>query len=304
MKLKKWQIFFITTGMKGWIGAAALVILVSGCATTIDPVTKSSVYNSYTIEEDITLGKAFLKNNIEEMRSQDIPVNEDSKMVANLEAIVDRIATVSDLPDLPYTVTLFQSDIVNAAAAPGGAIMVYEGLYDAEKGLVRNNRELAAVIAHEIAHVTCRHGTEGMTRAKSAKVLGSVLSTALGVVVGVASGDVGLGMDASDLAEGLYGIGAQMWFPSYSRTQEYEADRVSLTYLAKARINPQSALEIWKRAAEMSEEEETSIFASHPGDEDRFKKIQEYLPEAMEIYERAGGDRKSHYTVEPLGAGR
>lgn len=283
------------------IGAALLVILLSSCATTIDPVTKSNVYNSYTLDEDIALGETLLHNNIEEMLEQDIPVNEDAKMVENLLAIVARIAEVSDLPDLPYTVTLFQTDIVNAAAAPGGAIMVYEGLYNEEKGLVKNNDELAAVIAHEIAHVTCRHGTEGMTKAKNARILGTVLSTALGVVVGVAAGDVGLGMDASDLAGDLYGIGANLWFPSYSRTQEYEADIVSLRYLAKARINPQAALDIWKRAAETSKGDEASIFASHPSDENRFEKIQDFLPEAMELYRKAGGERKLLTEVSPLG---
>lgn len=293
--------------LPGSFATACLILVIiaalfaSGCTTTIDPVTKRQVNNSFTMEEDIQIGKTILEKNIAEMSSKNIPVNEDKKMMANLNALVQRIASVSDMPDLPYTVTLFQCDIVNAAAAPGGAVMVFEGLYDPEKGLVKNNRELAAVIAHEIAHVNCRHTTEEMTKAKNSKVAGSILSSALGILVGVATGDVGLGMSTSDIADDLYQVSEHLWFPSYSRTQEYEADRISLKYLAKARIDPRAALEIWKRAAENSENESASIFASHPKDEDRFKHMQEYLPEALALYELAGGDRKPSVMVSPLG---
>ncbi len=288
------------------LSAASLILVVivalfaSGCATTIDPVTKRQVSNSYTIEEDIKIGKNILEKNVSEMRSEDIPVNQDTKMLANLQAMVKRIASVSDMPDLPYTVTLFQCDIVNAAAAPGGAIMVYEGLYDPEEEFVTNNQELAAVIAHEIAHVNCRHSTEQLTKAKNSKTAGSILSSALGVVIGVATGDASLGISAIDIADDLYAVGEHLWFPSYSRTQEYEADRISLKYLAKARIDPRAAMQIWKRAAEKSDDEGTSIFASHPKDQDRFKHMQEYLPEALELYELAGGDRKTASMVSPL----
>ena len=283
------------------LAVSVSVILASGCATTTDFVTGERVRNTFTIEEDIELGNSYLHQNIAQMNEMEIPVNEDAGMLANLENITKRIASVSDLPDLPYTVTLFQCGVVNAAAAPGGAIMVYEGLYNPETGLVKNNLELAAVIAHEIAHVTCRHGTEQMTKAKTTATVGKVLSTTLGVVVAVTTGDARLGLTTSDVSDDLINLGANLWFPAYNRQQEYEADKTSLTYLAKARINPGAALEIWKRAAENSKDERSSIFASHPNDKDRLKRLEEYLPEAMKIYEMAGGDRKAPVSVAPLG---
>lgn len=110
--------------------ALVIAMFAAGCATTTDSVTGEKVRNSFTIEDDIEMGNNFLQQNVARMREYDVPVNEDAKMVANLENIVKRIAAVSDLPDLPYTVTLFQCGVVNASAAPGGALMVYEGLYD------------------------------------------------------------------------------------------------------------------------------------------------------------------------------
>ena len=301
MNSKYWPcLYLLPTRASQLIAFSLLVLMMSGCATSIDPVTGKGTSNSFTLEEDIQIGKKLLETNIKQMQSENVAVNEDENMTVNLEAMAKRIAAVSDLPDLPYTVSLFQCDIINAAAAPGGAIMVYEGLFSPPQGLVKTNEELAAVLAHEIAHVNCRHSTEEMTSAKTTEGLGVALSMALGVAVGVASGDANLGLVANDVTSDIYSAGTMLWFPSYNRDQEYEADRLSLTYLGKARINPKAALEIWKRAAKESKNEKSSIFASHPNDADRFKQLEEFLPEAMELYEQAGGTPHRHKQVAPL----
>jgi metalloendopeptidase OMA1, mitochondrial len=278
---------------------ALLCILAATGCSSIDPLTQQRVHNYYTIEEDIELGASYLKHNVSAMRKKGVGVNQDAEMKTNLDSIVARIASVSDIPDLPYTLTLFQCDVVNAAAAPGGAIMVYEGLYHPEKGLVRTNEELAAVIAHEIAHVTCRHGTRQLSRRKTASVFGSVMSAAVSITAGVLTGSSSLGKLGGDIFDTAYSVGAGLWFPSYSRTQEYEADSLSLLYMARARINPRPALDIWRRAAAESEGEKSSIYASHPNDEDRLTNLEKLLPQALALYEEAGGDFKEPVTVFP-----
>ncbi|HKL22558.1 MAG TPA: M48 family metalloprotease, partial [Tichowtungia sp.] len=141
-----------------------LLIVLAGCST-IDPVTGQQTRNFYSIQQDVGLGTEVYQQTIEQMRERGVPVNRDRARVAELQQMVDRIAAASDLPALPYEVALIQTNIVNAMAAPGGKIMVYEGLWDPEKGLARDEEEIAAVIAHEIAHVNARHSTEAMTRA-------------------------------------------------------------------------------------------------------------------------------------------
>jgi len=260
-------------------------LVFGGCATTKDAVTGESTYNSYTLEEDIELGKKIKNKNLSALRQEGIPLNEDKKMVAKLENIVRALGPVTELPDLPYNVTLVQApDIVNASAAPGGSILVYEGLYHPEKGMVKTDDELAAVLAHEMGHVTARHGTEQLSKGKAVKTTGAVLSTILNVALSVATQSASTGDLAGDLFDTAYGAGAALWFPSYNRKQEAEADKLSMIYLARAGINPQAAIDIWERAASKSKDKKNSIFASHPTDEKRYKALEEFLPEAMEIY--------------------
>ncbi len=262
-------------------------LVIGGCATTKDHVTGESTYNSFTLEEDIELGEKIKNRNISALRQEGILLNEDKKMVAKLENIVRVLGPITELPDLPYNVTLVQApDIVNASAAPGGSILVYEGLYHPENGLVKTDDELAAVLAHEIGHVTARHGTEQLSKSKAVKTTGAVVSTILNVALSVVTESAGVGDLAGDLFDTAYGAGAALWFPSYNRKQEAEADKLSMIYLARAGINPQAAIDIWERSASKSKDKKNSIFASHPTDENRFKALEKFLPEAMAIYDQ------------------
>ena len=96
----------------------------------VDPVTGDRVWNMYSLNDDIQLGQSTLQANTKAMRDSNVRVDDDPKRVAQLQEMVNRLAAVSDLPNLPYTVTLYHTNIVNAAAAPGGSMMVFEGLWD------------------------------------------------------------------------------------------------------------------------------------------------------------------------------
>lgn len=251
------------------------------CSCATDAVTKRRVTNIYSLDDDVAMGQATLAENTRNMEDAGVKVNEDTYRLRQLEEIVGRIAAVSDMPDLPYTVTLYQTDIVNAAAAPGGSLMVFEGLWDKEKGLVQTEDELAAVMAHEIAHVTCRHSSERQSKLQAIDVVGHV-----GVI---AASTVGYG----DAAHLMLNVGGAFWLPSYSRKDEAEADIVGLMYMAKAGYDPRAALHIWQRAAKKGDS--SSIFSSHPSGADRVGRLQKYLPRAMQHYKAAVGTYPDGY---------
>jgi len=225
------------------------------------------------------MGSQVYSETIEAMRAQGVPVNEDQVRLAQLQQMVNRISAVSDLPYLPYEVTLIQTNIVNAMAAPGGKIMVYEGLWDPQDGLARDEDEIAAVIAHEIAHVNCRHSTEAMTKAMFAN--------------GFAAGTVLLTQDTKYEGWGQIGATAGMaayngiWMTRYSRADETEADAVGLMYMAKAGYDPRAALRIWERAAQQrtGNDPAASIFSTHPADCLRLQNLSARLPAALAVYE-------------------
>lgn len=257
---------------------SACLLLTSGCATT-DVVTGERVANMYSIEDDIKLGENVLKDIRTQMAKQRVPANADTARLARLKEMVGRIAAVSHMPDLPYEVVLFQTNIVNAAAAPGGKIIVFSGLYDQKIGLVKNEDELAAVLAHEIAHVTCRHTTESLTKRAPVNMM-LLLGTAYAEAKG--QDDVALAMGVAFIAyEGFY-------LPQYSRRDESEADAVGLMYMAKAGYDPRAAPQLWKRVNEKEGRAPTLVrwMSSHPSHRDRYKALEKLLPAALEEYNK------------------
>lgn len=253
-----------------------LILLASAACSSIDPVTGQSVQNIYSIADDVAMGTEVMQGYTSLMVSNNVSINKDAGKLAYLQNMMFRISSASHLPDLPYEVTLYDADIVNAMAAPGGKIMVFEGLWNTTNGLVRDEDELAAVMAHEIAHVNCRHSTEAITRALPAQLL----------LAGVAvyaemekDEDVATAVTAAFLLyQGLY-------LPFYSRRDELEADRVGLMYMARAGYNPEAAIRIWKRVDEHEGSIPLlSIFSTHPAHEKRYLELQQHLPEAQAIY--------------------
>lgn len=271
------------------VGTGALMLLLLAACTSIDPVTGRNTYNFYTLDQDIQLGQSFLAQNTAEMEKANVPIDADPARVAQLRKIITRLAAVSDLPQLPYSVKLYQTNIVNAAAAPGGSMMVFEGLYDPEIGLVNpdDENELAAVMAHELAHVNCRHVTERLSKVQTVQGVATV-----GAIVAAQQ-------DEDDLASVIAAVsvaGMALWIPSYTRTSEAEADRVGLFYMAKAGFDPRAAPRLWKRASEREgSKDKASIFATHPADKQRYDALMELLPYAMDEYARATGSYPADY---------
>ncbi|MBE6418178.1 MAG: M48 family metallopeptidase [Akkermansiaceae bacterium] len=163
---------------------------------------------------------------------------------------------------------VFQSNEQNAFALPGGKVAVYSGLMD----LMHNEAELAFVVAHEIAHVYARHGGERVSWGYI-KTLGA---TALSAT------------DNSDLRQ-LYDLAADYGvMKPFSRSNEYEADQIGLLLMAKAGYNPKAAVEFWSRFTEGKTTGTLSgLMSTHPRDEDRIEALNEFMPTALEAYNKA-----------------
>ena len=270
--------------------AAGLLALASGCATT-DFVTGQSVQNIYSLDEDVQLGREFYKETVDELKKEKAPINQDPVRVALVREITANVAAVANVTNLPYEATFVgDPEIVNAYAFPGGNLMVFEGLWDPKEGLVQTVDELAAVIAHEIAHVNCRHSTEAMTR----EMLPNLL-----LAGGMIWAEIEDNEDMQLLFGGLLLVHDGLIVTKYSREDEKEADIVGMTYMAKAGYDPAAAIRVWERLAGASDnqaEKVLSIFSTHPRDFKRAKELRKHLPEAQALYEAApvkrNGDRK------------
>lgn len=121
------------------------------------------------------------------------------------------------------TVTLVNSDVVNAFAVPGCFIYVTRGLM----AFVNSEAELASVLGHEVGHIMARHGERQQEQS---------LWSVLGVIA--------VSLTGSDRLTRLASAAAEMFTLRYSRTQEYEADELGMRYLRQAGYDPYEAADM------------------------------------------------------------
>ena len=148
---------------------------------------------------------------------------------------------------------------------------------------MHDDDELAAVMAHEIAHVTCRHVTERLSMSQSINVVGQAVDLAATIF--------GFG-GTYDVARNVFSVGTAIWMPAYSRKDEAEADRVGIMYMADAGYDPRAAIRIWQRAAEEEGGDPLSIFSTHPSHKNRAGNLAPLLPEAMDRFNRSSYRRE------------
>ena len=177
-----------------------------------------------------------------------------------------------NLKDYSWEFNLVESDQVNAWAMPGGKVVVYTGILP----ITRDETGLAVVMGHEIAHAVAQHGNERMSQLLLTQLGGLALSKALEEQPQL----------TRDLALTAYGVGTTVGvLLPYSRTQESEADRLGLIFMAMAGYNPNSAVDFWQRMAAMKGGEAPPEFLStHPSDQTRINDIKKHLPEALQYY--------------------
>ena len=150
---------------------------------------------------------------------------EDKELSAYVTGIGNRLAALSERPDLPWSFRVLDSPVLNAFALPGGFVYVTRGLV----AYAGSESELAGVIGHEIGHVTGRHSGGRRT--------GAILAT-----IGIIAGAVIAETLESNLARGILDLAPQvvatLLLTKYSRGQELDADRRGIRYATQAGYNP------------------------------------------------------------------
>ncbi len=189
---------------------------------------------------------------IQAMDLQGEPV-EDPVIVGAVQAMVERLERHADSDEFSFSVQVVDAPIVNAFALPGGPIVVYTGLIEKAS----SPEQVAGVLAHEMAHVTQRHGMQ-----RIAQSVGLVL--AVDLLLGDTSGLVALSVELLEKAA----------ISSYSRAQEAEADEVGVITLHEAGIQPLGLVRFFEiLQQESSVSNLVQWLASHPSHENRVAAI-------------------------------
>ncbi len=200
-------------------------------------------------------------------------LSRDTERIDQLKRVGDRISKVVfwDMPDADWEFVVFDVPEINAFAMAGGKVGIFSGLYKVAK----TDDEVAAVIAHEIAHVTAKHVHERLSRDLAVNTVGAV-----GMIGGMAGGVSGLTVDALSQVYGLTtGIGGF----AYDRRAEKEADYIGLMYMARAGYDPQAAVRVMEGmdAQTANEPKPPAILSTHPSGPERIIQLMDAMPKAI-----------------------
>jgi beta-barrel assembly-enhancing protease len=218
--------------------------------------------NFYSIEKEIRLGQQLAAEIERNARIIDDPVISEY-----VNRVGQNIVRNSDA-QVPFTIKVLDDDEVNAFALPGGFFFVNSGLIK----LAETESELAGVMAHEIAHVTARHGTRQATK---------------GQIANYASIPLAIFLPGGWLGYGIYQgvqLAVPLTFLKFSRGYEKDADFLGLQYLYKSGYDPTSMITFFERIQAQQKRKKNAavkMFSSHPPTGKRIKLIQELMGEIL-----------------------
>ncbi len=215
-------------------------------------------------------------------------ISNNAEWNAMLSRVANRIAKASG-ENFKWEYVLIESPEVNAWCMPGGKIAVYTGIMP----VLKTEGALAAVLGHEVAHATLKHGKARYARAIKGNLIGAVVGGA--AVIG---GQMLCKTDTCRKASALGGVAAgfavAFFDNKFSREDETAADKAGQIYMARAGYDPTESIKLWERMGAAKQGKAPPEFMStHPSDERRRGNLKSWLPEAESIYRNA----PTHYGI-------
>ncbi|HEX6373317.1 MAG TPA: M48 family metalloprotease [Longimicrobium sp.] len=234
--------------------AAGLVCAVAaGCAT--NPVTGRRQLTLVSEAQEVQMGQQAAQE-----VAQQLGLVDNEALQQYVHAVGTRLAAESERPNLPWTFRVVDDATPNAFALPGGFIFMTRGMMD----LMDSEAELAAVLGHEIGHVTARHSVTQISRGQLAQLglgVGSILFPSAAQAVG-----------------GLAQTGMQLLFLSYGRDAERQADELGFRYALREGFEVREMDDIFATLMRIGQasgrSEIPSWLASHPAEPERIAAAQ------------------------------
>ncbi|MDG2376156.1 MAG: M48 family metallopeptidase [Woeseiaceae bacterium] len=205
------------------------------------------------------------------------PLVQDRATIDYVSCVANAIVETLEGEDaaMYWELAIVNQPDVNAFVMPGGKIVVKSGILT----VAQNQHQLAAVLGHEVAHVTAHHANERASRGEITSYGVEVLALILG------GGWYNRTQGAYGAASALNTLGIMNPF---SRMQESEADVIGLEYMARAGFDPRESVELWQNMNNSSETTKVPEFMStHPSGETRIESMVQHLPEMLALYNEA-----------------
>jgi predicted Zn-dependent protease len=235
-----------------WALIVVAFLPAAGCAAL---AIEEGGFNLISLDEEWSMREDMLKQ-----VEQQYTLFQDARAQAFLDEIGRRLVSQSPLADRPWTFGIVDDDGVNAFNLPGGLVFVNRGLAEHATTL----DQFTAVVGHEIAHGTARHGTQLMTRAMGIDLLSGAL----------------LGDDPSNRDKMLKDLVGSGVLSDYGRDAEREADRLGIRYSYAAGYDPRGAVRMFEMLLSLRQGRPSTVgqwFSSHPLTEERIAQAEEIV---------------------------
>ncbi len=235
---------------------ACLLAAAAAAGCTVNPVTGRSQLDLMGEAQEVNLGKSLYPGAIQ----QSLGPIADDQLQKEVDRVGQSVAAVSHRPGLEYRFTAVNDPSVNAFALPGGKICITRGLVSR----LESEDGMAAVLGHEVGHVTARHAVAAYNR----QVIAGGVLLAGGIYM--ESNDV----HNRELIEIGALLGAELMMAHYSRDQERESDQLGMDYAVKAGYSPRGMVETQRVLLALQKSQPNlveKLFASHPMSAERLQ---------------------------------
>ncbi len=237
-------------------------LILAGCAQ--NPVTGQNDFVMMSESQEVAVGRQS-----DEQIKKHYKVYESKALQDYVNGVGQRLAKQSHRPDLQYHFTVLDTPEINAFALPGGYVYITRGIM----AYLNSEAELAAVVGHEIGHVTARHGVRQQSAAQATNI-------------GLTIASIFVPEINTNAGQNLANILGSALLSGYGREQELEADRLGAQYLARTDYDPQAIINVLRvlknqelKDVELARQEGreprrySGLFATHPDNDTRLKQV-------------------------------
>lgn len=230
----------------------------------------------YSVDEEIALGDGIAAGFLGAVR-----LHPDERLQRYVNRVGRWLASQTERADLPWTFGVIDNDAINAFAMPGGTVVVSHGLVRR----LANESELAAVLAHEIAHVLRRHQLAAIQSDAGWSAAANVARTVAAEQI-ARRGGVGSDIKASLANAGVDLVRDGLFLRPLDRRMEYEADQLGVIVAARAGYDPNGMVAVLSMLAQLKPEDASASLSmsTHPSASERLAELEKTVPAALERY--------------------
>jgi predicted Zn-dependent protease len=244
-----------------WLASAGVTLALADRLRADEPHITVPAYNTLSDDEEIALGRDFAKD-----YESKVQIVQHSLIDAYLGGIVKDLAKASQRPNLPYTIKLVNTHVVNACSIPGGFIYLNRGLVE----VIDTEGQLVATIGHELGHIVARHVVNQLILTFQAKRVYDQLRANL----------LKSDSEVARIIDQLGGAVSLLALLHFDRQNELEADMLGFYEMLRAGYDPSAFLKLFDKFEALESQQASApppFLMDHPPTPDRADRIRHEL---------------------------